>query len=67
MLRGHNGEVTSAAFSPAGNYIVTTSRDHTAQIYECEICGTFEQVLSLAKQRVTRQLTPEERTQFGLQ
>jgi WD40 repeat protein len=67
VIHGHQAEVTSASFSPEGNSIVTTSRDHTAQIYTCDICGSFEQVLTLAKQRVTHELTREERNQYGLE
>jgi WD40 repeat protein len=34
VLRGHAGNVTSAAFSPDGSRIVTTSEDPTARIWD---------------------------------
>ena len=60
-LRGHLGRVTSAAFSPDGTRVVTVSRDGTARIYVCEVCVPIEGLLALARTRVTRDLTPEER------
>jgi WD40 repeat protein len=57
VLRGHEGIVRSAAFSPDGRYIVTASDDGTARIYLTRI----EDLMELARSRVTRELTPEER------
>jgi WD40 repeat protein len=34
VLRGHEGSVFSAAFSPDGSRIVTTSDDETARIWD---------------------------------
>jgi WD40 repeat protein len=60
VLRGHEGVVVSAAFSPDGRYIVTTSDDGTARIYLAHI----EDLMELARSRVTRELTPEERKRY---
>jgi len=60
VLRGHEGDVNSAAFSPDGRYIVTASSDSTARIYLAHI----EDLMELARSRVTRELTPEERRQY---
>jgi WD40 repeat protein len=60
VLRGHEGRVTSAAFSPDGRYIVTASADGTAHIYLTRI----EDLMELARSRVTRELTPEERRRY---
>lgn len=63
-LRGHTGSVTSAAFSPNGKFVVTASEDKTARIFACEVCGSIEDLLALARTRVTRELTPEEREKY---
>ena len=63
-LRGHTGGVNSAAFSPDGRFVVTASWDGTAQIFACELCGSIEALLALARTRVTRELTCEERQTY---
>jgi WD40 repeat protein len=52
--------LTSVAFSPAGSQIAVASRDGTARIYLLKI----EDLVALAKQRVTRSLTTEECQQY---
>jgi WD40 repeat protein len=37
VLRGHDGRVTSAAFSPEGSRIVTASADKTARIWDIRL------------------------------
>ena len=39
-------------------------RDKTARIYACEVCRPIQDVLALARTRVTRGLTPEEREKY---
>jgi len=56
--------VNSAAFNPDGKFVVTASRDGTAQIYACEVCGPIEDLLALAHTRIARELTPEERVKY---
>jgi WD40 repeat protein/transcriptional regulator with XRE-family HTH domain len=48
--------LTSVAFSPDGSQLAVASRDGTARIYLLKI----EDLVALAKQRVTRSLTKEE-------
>jgi WD40 repeat protein len=60
VLRGHQDDVRGAAFSPDGKYIVTASADGTARIYLVHI----EDLIALAKTRVTRGLTCNERVQY---
>jgi WD40 repeat protein len=48
---------TSAQLPPAGTYIVTASDDGTARIYLVRI----QDLIALAKTRVTRELTCQER------
>lgn len=60
ILRGHEGEITNAQFSPDGKYIVTASDDGTVRVY----LAHSEDLIALAKTRVTRDLTCEERVQY---
>ena len=53
----HEGPVESAQFSPDGKYIVTVGRDWIARIDVVHI----EDLVALAKTRVTRELTCQER------
>ena len=52
--------LTSVAFSPDGSQLATASRDGTNRIYLLKI----EDLVSLARQRVTRSLTTEECKQY---
>ncbi|RIK28913.1 MAG: hypothetical protein DCC56_14645 [Anaerolineae bacterium] len=60
-LRDHAGPVVDAVFSPDGKYIVTASQDNIARLFSCDMCGSFEELLALAKARAPRELTCEER------
>jgi dipeptidyl aminopeptidase/acylaminoacyl peptidase len=60
ILCGHEGEITNAQFSPDGKYIVTASDDGMARVY----LAHSEDLIALAKTRVTRDLTYEERVQY---
>lgn len=60
-LRAHMGTVQSAAFSPDGKQIVTASSDEIARIFDCEELGDLDSLMKLAKRRVPRQPTDEER------
>ncbi len=55
-LTGHQGGVTGVVFSPDGTRLVTTSQDGTARVYVLPI----EELMALARSRVTRSLTVEE-------
>lgn len=63
-LQGHTDAVRSTAFGPDGKLVVTAGDDATALIHTCEVCGTVEDLLTLADARVTRALTPGERERF---
>jgi len=55
-LRGHDGFVLSAVFSPEGDRVLTASGDGTARTWLVD----EEELLALAAERATRDLTPAE-------
>jgi len=57
VLDGHSGRVSTATFSPDGTRILTASADGTARLWLAYVAD----LLRLADERVTRDLTPEER------
>ncbi len=63
-LRGHIASLNTAVFSPDGKLIVTASNDNTARVFSCDACGSLPELLTLARTRVTRQLTPAERASY---
>ncbi len=64
VLHGHESPVVSAAFSPDDNKIVTTSWDKTARIWD--VPRSKQELIDLARQRVQRSLTSDERRRFFL-
>jgi len=70
-LRGHAGLLMCVAFSPDGKFLVTGSDDGTARIWRTQKLDAAQvnnlsvaELLTLAQQRVTRQLTPQEREKY---
>ena len=61
-LKGHEGYVLSADYSPDGKRIATAGRDGIVQIYTTDI----NELLQIAESRVTRQLTAEEKDKYGV-
>jgi len=59
---GHLSEVRDASFSPDGKYILTASNDGIARLWLTDYHDTILAVCAL----LTRDLTAEERTQFGI-
>jgi WD40 repeat protein len=55
----HGGQVVHAAFSPDGTRIVTASDDNTARIFR--VFRDQKELLTFAKSRVSRGLTPAQR------
>jgi WD40 repeat protein/transcriptional regulator with XRE-family HTH domain len=61
-LTGHTNEVRDVTFSPDGKYILTASEDSTARLWLTDLQETIRAVCAT----LTRDLTPEERVQFGI-
>jgi WD40 repeat protein len=55
-LTGHTGGISGVSFSPDGTRLATSSRDGTVRVYLLNI----EELIALAKSRLTRSLTREE-------
>lgn len=62
-LEGHRDWVNDIAFTPSGQ-ILTASYDDTAKLMSCKLCLPFEQLLALAEDALTHELTAEERAQY---
>jgi WD40 repeat protein len=70
-LRGHQNVVYCVAVSADGKFMVTGSEDHTARVWRIEAMDpaqldklSTDELLKLASERVTRQLTPEEKAHY---
>jgi WD40 repeat protein len=63
-LQGHAGAVNAAAFSLDDQLIAIGGDDGSARIYQRDVRPTVEDLLARARDRVTRQLTPEERIKY---
>jgi WD domain, G-beta repeat len=63
-LTGHDGSLTSAAFSPDGKRVVTTSTDQTVRIWE--LFGSTQELVANAKAISPRCLTSAQRTESFL-
>jgi WD40 repeat protein len=62
QLTGHEGDISTAMFSPDGKYIVTASRDMTAIIWP-----TPETIIDWLKTAPIPKLTPEEKKELGIE
>jgi len=60
ILRGHLGDYETIRFSSDGKYLITDRQSGT-QAYACLVCGSLEDILTLVRARLTRQLTNEEK------
>ena len=66
-LQGHEGTLTAAAFDPTGRTIFTGGVDGTVRRYECELCGSLDELVVLAERRLAatrRELTAGERARY---
>jgi hypothetical protein len=58
------GAAERAAFNPAGDQVVTAGMAGSAQVFACAVCGSIDDVAKIAGERVTRELTTEERQKY---
>jgi WD40 repeat protein len=63
-FHGATDRVMGADISPDGMRVVTASEDGNARVYSCVFCGNDQELLLLAKQRLSEWLTPEELSQY---
>ncbi len=59
-LRGHRNGVLTGQFSPDGSRLVTTSGDGTVRVWAVDL----DDLVQIARDRVTRGLTDEECRQY---
>jgi len=59
-----SGPVTSAVFTASGNAVVTIGIDDTVRFWSTKSAQALVQVEAAARQRVTRGLTPAERSLY---
>jgi WD40 repeat protein len=57
VLHEHADVVNAVSFGPGGRTILSASDDRTARIYPCEPCEPVRALLSLARDRTSRDLT----------
>jgi WD40 repeat protein len=60
-LHGPVDSLESAAFAPDSRRIATAGDDGAVRIYTCAVCRSGHELVDLARQRVSRKLTAEER------
>ena len=63
VLQSGGGELYDVALSRDGR-IATLGEGEVVRVFECEVCGSLDEVRALARSRVARPLTPEERRRF---
>jgi WD40 repeat protein len=54
FLRGHDGILRSAAFKPGTHIVVTVGEDETIRTWDCRVCGDTDELIELAKERLSR-------------
>jgi WD40 repeat protein len=70
QVQKHSNDGKSASrdgsiFAPSFDAKFIISRaGNSAQIHPCELCGSLEELIKLARSRATRQLTPEESKKY---
>ena len=63
-LDGNRSVRTSAAWSPDGKRIASGLASGEVLVHLCEVCGASAELLTLARTRVTRSLTSDERARY---
>jgi WD40 repeat protein len=63
VLQSGTRELHDVTLSGDGR-IATLDEDDVVRVFRCEVCGSLDELRTLARTRVTRPLTPEERQRF---
>lgn len=64
VLQGAQEYLATAAFAPDDRMVVTGGADGLARLYACPVCGPAGDLLALARARLSRALTCEERQAY---
>jgi WD40 repeat protein len=64
VLYRHRGPGLSAGFSGDGRQVVSAGDPGTVRLTPCDVCGSIDSVLRLAKTRAERELSATERQRF---
>jgi WD40 repeat protein len=64
VLQSGSGEVYDVALSTDGR-IATLNEGNVVRVFDCEVCGSLDEVRATARSRVARRLTPEQREQLA--
>ena len=57
-------ELTDVGFDSTGRRFVTVGIDGTARVYDCDVCGSLDELRAAAPAHVTRDLTAAELQDF---
>jgi WD40 repeat protein len=52
VLSGHTGGLTTARFGPDGETVLTAGKDGTARVFSCQFCGSLDELVRLAHDRL---------------
>lgn len=63
-MRDASSEIRAVAMSLAGRQLLVVPQYGPARVTACDVCGTVDNLLAVAKARGTRELTPDERRRY---
>lgn len=57
-------EIPSIAYAPDANTFAIGNADGLVSVHDCEVCLPIDELVPYAQERLTRELTPEERVRY---